>query len=109
VASAVSYELLISKFGTPNGVATLDGAGLVPVSQLPNGVFGPYRGQYATSDALFAAFPIGTYADYAYVLGTSSYWYWNVNLAHWVNQQITEADYLLLSVAAKAAVPYIVI
>jgi len=42
---------------------------------------------------------------------TSTYWYWNDALGTpaWVDQQIAEADYLLLSAAEIAAVPYIVI
>jgi len=42
---------------------------------------------------------------------TLSFWYWNAVLAipAWVNQQITEVAYAALSVAEKAAVPYIVI
>jgi hypothetical protein len=109
MASSVSYELLQSKQGVANGLATLDGSGKVPVSQLPAQAVETYKGQYTTSALLIAAHPTGTIADYAYVTTeTSSYWYWNVAIPGWVNQQITEAAYLLLSAAEKAAVPYIV-
>ncbi|HOO22062.1 MAG TPA: hypothetical protein PKY53_00055 [Clostridia bacterium] len=109
--SAVSYELLKAKMGAANGIATLDSGGRVPVNQLPQGVFGPYRGQYPTVNALTSAFPTGAIADYAYVTGTNSFWYWNAGLVipAWVNQLISEADYLNLTPAARAAVPYIVI
>ncbi|HKL74138.1 MAG TPA: hypothetical protein VJ903_04530 [Clostridia bacterium] len=109
--SAVSYELLKAKMGAANGIATLDSGGRVPVRQLPQGVFGPYRGQYTDVNALAAAFPTGAIADYAYITGTNSFWYWNSQLTipSWVNQLITEADYLLLTPAQRAAVPYIVI
>jgi len=85
MANAVSYELLVAKL--------------------------PYKGQFATSAALIAAYPDGSLADYAYVTATSSYWYWNAALGTpaWVNQQITETAYAALSTAEKAAVPYIVI
>lgn len=111
MASAVSYELLRAKLGAANGIATLDSGGLIPVRQLPPGVFGPYRGQFPTVNALMCAFPTGAIADYAYITGTNSFWYWNalLQIPAWVNQLITEADYLLLSPAQRAAVPYIVI
>jgi len=110
MASSVSYELFQSKQGVANGLATLDGTGKVPISQLPSEVVETYKGEYATSTALIAAYPLALLADYAYVTATSSYWYWNRGLVvpAWVNQQITEAAYILLSAAAKAAVPYIV-
>ena len=111
MASSVSYELFQAKQGVANGLATLDGSGLVPVSQLPAVAIETYKGEYATSAALIAAYPTGLLADYAYVTATLSYWYWNAALAvpGWVNQQITEADYLLLSAAEQAAVPYIIV
>jgi len=111
MASSISYELFQAKQGVANGLATLDGSGLVLVSQLPAASIETYKGEYATSAALIAAYPTGLLADYAYVTATSSYWYWNAALATpaWVNQQITEAAYLLLSAAEQAAVPYIVV
>jgi hypothetical protein len=110
MASALSYELFVAKQGVANGIATLDGSGLVPVSQLPPAAIETYKGEYADEAALVAAYPTAALADYAYVTATSSYWYWNDALGTpaWVNQQITEANYLLLSPAERAAVPYIV-
>jgi len=111
MASALSYELFVAKQGAINGIATLDGSGYVPLSQLPPSAVETYKGQYATSALLIAAYPSGLLADYAYVDATSSYWYWNAALGTpaWVDQQITEAAYLALTVAERAAVPYIVI
>lgn len=110
MASSVSYELFQSKQGVANGLATLDGTGKVPLSQLPSDIIETYKGQYATSASLIIAYPIGALADYAYVNATNSYWYWNVSLLvpAWVNQQITEAAYALLTGPEKAVVPYIV-
>jgi hypothetical protein len=110
MASALSYELFVAKQGVANGIATLDGDGLVPVSQLPPVAIETYKGEYATSAALITAYPTAALADYAYVTATSSYWYWNDALAipAWVDQQIAELDYLDLTVAERAAVPYIV-
>ncbi|MDD2505613.1 MAG: hypothetical protein PHF21_05045 [Bacilli bacterium] len=112
MASSVSYELLQAKQGAINGIATLDGTGKVPVAQLPASAIETYKGKYATSVALIAAHATGVLADYAYVTETTSYWYWNEELEAgeaWVNQQITEAAYALLTAAEKAAVPYIVV
>ncbi len=110
MASAISYEFYTGKLGAANGLATLDATSKIPVAQLPSAVVQVYKGQYATSAALIAAHGTGALGDYAYVTGTSSYWYWNAALTipEWVDQQITEAAYLLLSAAVRAAVPYIV-
>jgi len=110
MASAVSYELFQAKQGVANGLATLDGAGKIPVGQLPSGAIETYKGEYATSITLGTAYPSAALADYAYVTATSSYWYWNraLTVPAWVNQEITEAAYILLSTTEKAAVPYIV-
>jgi hypothetical protein len=110
MASALSYELFTAKQGVANGIATLDASGTVPVAQLPPAAIETYKGEYATEAALIALYPSASLADYAYVDATSSYWYWNAALGTpaWVNQQITEAAYLLLSPAEQAAVPYIV-
>jgi hypothetical protein len=110
MASALSYELFVAKQGVADGIATLDSSGLVPVSQLPPSAIETYKGEYATSADLIIAYPTASLADYAYVTATLSYWYWNDALAipAWVDQQITEVDYLALSVAERAAVPYIV-
>lgn len=109
MASALSYELFQTKQGTANGIATLDGTGKVPVSQLPSAAIETYKGEYDTSASLIVAYPTGSIADYAYVDETTSYWYWNPNLATpaWVNQQIAEAAYLALTTAERAGVPYI--
>lgn len=110
MASAISYEFLQNKLGAANGIATLDGTGKIPVSQLPIEAVETYKGEFATSAALVAAHPTGDLADYAYVTATNSYWYWNEALAipAWVNQQITEAAYNALSAAEQYAVPYII-
>lgn len=108
MSSAISYEYLQSVKGVANGIASLDGGGKIPVAQLPAGAIETYKGEFATSAALIAAFPTGLLADYAYVTGTNSYWYWNKGLAvpAWVNQEINVTAYLALTPAAKAAVPY---
>ena len=69
-----------------------------------------FKGSFPTNTALTQAYATASLADYAYVVSTNSYWYWNAGLATpaWVNQEITEAAYTVLSTAAKAAVPYIV-
>jgi len=110
MASAISYEYLKSREGAVNGIATLDGTGKVPVSQLPDAAIETYKGEYADEAALILAYPTAFLADYAYNTDTSSYWYWNDALVTpaWVNQQITEAAYLALSAAERAAVPYII-
>lgn len=110
MANAVSYELFQAKQGVANGIATLDATGKVPVSQLPAAVIETYKGEYADEAAIILAYPTASLADYAYNDDTSSYWYWNdaPTIAAWVNQQISEADYILLTAAEKAAVPYIV-
>lgn len=111
MASAVSLEYLNSQKGVPNGLASLDGTGKIPVSQLPAGSVETYKGEFATEAALTAAFPTGATADYAYVTGTNSFWYWNSGLATaaWVNQEITATAYTALTAAAKARVPYIIV
>ena len=70
-----------------------------------------YRGKFNTSTALSQEYTTGTSADYAYVAGTLSYWYWNPSLAipGWVNQEISEAAYIMLSPSQRAAVPYVVV
>lgn len=125
MASAISYELFQSKQGTPNGLATLDANGKIPLSQLPLLDLPPstqsysevhfqsvqaYKGKFTTLKDLMTNYPTAELADYAYVTETYSYWYWNeaIEVPNWVNQQISEADYLLLNYAAKLVVPYIV-
>lgn len=111
MASAISYEFLQARKGAANGIASLDTNGKVPLTQLPAEVIETYKGEYATSAALMTAYPAATQADYAYVTETNSYWYWNAALAveAWVNQQITETAYNLLTTDQKAAVPYIIL
>ena len=69
-----------------------------------------YKGSFDTSAALQTVHPTASLADYAYVVGTNSFWYWNSGLGTpaWVNQEITESGYLALSPSAKTSVPYIV-
>lgn len=70
----------------------------------------PYKGVYSDSAKLIAAHTTGSVGNYAYVTGTNSYWYWNdaATILTWVNQEITEANYISLTTSEKAAVPYIV-
>lgn len=111
MSSSISYEYLSSIKGSANGLASLDGSGKVPVSQLPSSAIETFKGEYGTSSALIIAYPTASLADYAYVDTTNSYWYWNKSLTTpaWVNQEITETNYLALSSAAKASVPYIIV
>ena len=111
MSSAISYEYLNSVKAAANGLATLDGTGKVPLTQLPGGAIETYKGEYATSTLLIAAYPTANLADYAYVTATSSYWYWNRALGTpaWVNQEISIAAYLLLTASEKSAVPYIIV
>ena len=111
MSSAISLEYLNSIEGVANGLATLDGTGKVPLSQIPGGAIETYKGEYATSALLITAYPSANLADYAYVTATLSYWYWNKSLSTpaWVNQEITATAYNLLSDTEKASVPYIII
>lgn len=111
MSSSISYEYLKSIEGSNNGLATLGNDGKIPLNQLPNSVLETYKGEYATSSALITAFSTANLADYAFVTATNSFWYWNKSLTTptWVNQQITETDYLALSAYAKSVVPYIIV
>ena len=117
MASALSLEYLQSIEGVANGLATLDSTGAVPLTQLPSSVIGLFKGQFADETSLETAFPTATIADFAFVTATNSFWYWNAGLSStdtpnapaWVNQEITDANYLLLSSTAQAMVPYIII
>ena len=111
MASAVSYEYLKSIQGAPNGIPTLDSGGEIPVAQLPSSVMSPFKGEFADEEELVLDYPTAELADYAYVDDTSSFWYWNPGLSvpAWVNQEIAEADYLLLTPAEMSMVPYIVV
>jgi len=109
MASAVSYEFLKDKATnpTPDWFATLDSTGVIPVTQMPSGMISPYKGELATT-----ALPsTGVIADYAWNTDTQTFWYWQ-NFSTppaWVDQEITEADYILLTPQEQAAVPYLVI
>lgn len=111
MASSISLEYLQSIEGQAGGLATLDSGGTIPLSQIPDSIESPFKGTYATPAALTAAHDTGNLADYAYVTSTSSFWYWNSALATpaWVNRQITATEYLALTVAQRAPVPYIII
>lgn len=111
MASALSYELFEAKQGVADGLATLDGSGKLESGQLPEEAVNPYKGEFADETALTTAHPTADLGDYAYVTGTTSYWYWNsvLAVAAWVNQQITESAYAALTAAERAAVPYVVI
>ena len=113
MASAVSLEYLISLLGAPGGIPVLDDSGEIPISQLPN-IIALFKGRFADEAALVTAFPTASLACYAYVDDTLSFWYWNPDLEStlvpaWVNQEITETDYNLLTDLAKSMVPYLVV
>lgn len=108
MASAVSYEYLTSIRGVTGGLATLGNNGIVPPSQLPPMV-SSYKGTFSTATALNTAFPTGVLGDYAYVTAIGGFMYWSTALSLWVNQEIEETDYLSLTDAQKAAVPYLVV
>jgi len=111
MANAVSYEYLKSIQGVPGGIPTLDGDGQIPEIQLPDSAVSPFKGQFADEAELTTEYPTAGLADYAYVDDTNSFWYWNpaLTVPAWVNQEIEEADYLLLSTAEKAMVPYLIV
>lgn len=111
MSSAVSLEYLDSLSNEDYGIPRLDSMGKLNPSVLPAGSVETYKGIYATLVLLTVAHPTGSIADYAWVTSTNSFWYWNGGLLvpGWVNQVITEAAYNLLTINAKAAVPYIII
>jgi len=111
MANAVSYEYLKSIQGAPNGIPTLDGDGNIPETQLPPSAVSPFKGQFADEAELIVEYPTAGIADFAYVDDTTSFWYWNIGLIipAWVNQEIEEQDYLLLSGIAKSMVPYLIV
>lgn len=111
MSSAISYEYLVSIEGAPNGLATLDGSGYVPASQLPPSAIETYKGVFANETALTTAYPTGSTADYAFVTADLAYFYWNDALVTpaWVNQNITVSNYTALTDAQKAQVPYVII
>jgi len=115
-ASAVSYEYLKSIQGVPNGIPVLDENGEIPTTQLPDAT-ALFKGRFADEAALKIAFPTASIACYAFVNDTTSFWYWNPELLggggspapDWVNQNISEENYLALTNIQKSVVPYIVI
>lgn len=112
MASSVSYEYLVSIEGVANGIATLDGSGTIPVSQLPAvAVESPFKGSFADYIALATAIPTGSRADYAYVIDEEVFYYWNGELGSpsWVPQTIDTTAYNLLTTVQKAQLPYIII
>lgn len=110
MSGATLNEICVPRQGEADGIATLDSSTKIPISQIPAAAIETYKGEYTTSSALQTAYASASLADYAYVTGTSSYWYWNSasSPAAWVNQQVTEADYNALDSAVRAAAPYIV-
>ena len=111
MSSAVSYEYLKSREGVANGLATLDGTGKVPASQLPDDIINNWKGEFIDITALTTALPTAEIGDYAYLTTEKSFFYWNSKLLvpTWVDQKITVADYILLTDIEKSAVPYIII
>ena len=111
MSSSISYEYLNSIKGVANGLATLDGTGKVPMSQIPAGAVETFKGEYADLTALTTAYPTSNIGDYAYVTADLAFYYWNSKLAvpSWVNQNITAVNYALLTASEKSAVPYIII
>jgi len=110
MASAVSYEYLKSIQGVPGGIPTLDDNGEIPGGQLPQGLL-LFVGQYALETDLTTAYPTAEIAQFAYVDETISFWYWNAasTIEAWVNQEIEEADYILLTAAEQSMVPYLIV
>jgi len=115
-ANAVSYEYLKSIQGAPNGIPVLDENGEIPSTQLPD-IVTLFKGRFVDETALKTAFPEAGIANFAFVDDTASFWYWNPELLDssdepdpdWVNQEITEEDYLGLTALQKSVVPYLVI
>ena len=85
--NSVSYELMMQKI---------------------NAITPTFLGTFADSTALPTT---GTTGDYAYVMATNSFWYWNNALTPpaFANQEIEETAYLDLTDAEKAGMPYLVI
>jgi len=116
MASAVSYEYLKAIQGVPNGIPNLDDSGEIPITQFPD-IVALFKGRFDTADLLRGAFPTASIANYAFVDASASYWYWNPELVDtdsdpapdWVNQEITEEDYLGLTALEQSVVPYLVI
>jgi len=109
--NAVSHEYLKSIQGAPNGIPVLDGDGKIPDTLLPSTAVSPFKGQFADEAELIDEYPAAGLADYAFVDDTSSFWYWNpaLTVPAWVNQEIIEDDYDLLSDLEKSVVPYLIV
>jgi hypothetical protein len=107
----ISIEYFESVQGVASGIATLDATGHLPIAQASPGSVETYKGEYASSVEIILAYPAASIADYAWSVADDAFWYWNGGLLvpAWVLQTITAAAYALLTTAAKAAVPYIVI
>lgn len=69
-----------------------------------------FLGEFASSVELVEKYPAGNIADYAWSVLDGCFWYWNGGslVPKWVRQPITRMDYIALTDAEKAAVPYIV-
>jgi len=119
MSSCISYEFFQTKQGMPNGIATLDEDGKIPLSQLPDldmpvskattiKTKETFKGKYVGIKELISSNEKAKLADYAYVYETKSYWYWNEVLAKWVNENISESEYNSLKDDEKDSIPYIV-
>lgn len=69
--------------GAASGYAGLDGAGKVPMAQLPD-IVNKNKGFFATAAALSTAFPTATDGDYAVVGATDTVWLWDSGTTAWV-------------------------
>ena len=63
------------------------------------------KGSYADETALIADYPVGQLNWFAYNQATESNWYWNTELAAWVNGCITYAAWQALTPAERAGNP----
>jgi len=110
MASALSYEYLQAIKGVPGGIPVLDGDGQIPPAQLPLSVL-LFLGRYATEADLITEYDEAEIANFAFVDETTSFWYWNAasTIGAWVNQEITDEDYDLLTGEEKSLVPYLII
>ena len=111
MANAISYEFLMSLKGIAGGFAPLGTDLIIPSQFLPPGAVNNFKGNFSTETDLATEYPTGSIGDYAYVTSTGSYWYWNASLATpaWVNEEITENDYLVLTSVEQSAIPYLIV
>lgn len=100
-ASSASLAALVATRGAVNGLASLDGAGLVPVAQLPAIALSDYLGSVASQAAMLAL--TGQRGDWCVRSDLSTTWILNAEpssvLGNWT-QLPTPTD-LVLSVAGK--------